>query len=77
VNGSPDRHCGSSLAGFWWLFIETREGLMNGRDQSSELIGCDLVAPKIGGVILVASSRLTDAEGVSSGILGLPVEANK
>jgi hypothetical protein len=36
MNGSPDRHCGSSLAaGFWWLFTETCEGLMNSRDQGS------------------------------------------
>jgi hypothetical protein len=36
MNGSPDRHRGSSLAaGFWWLFTDTCEGLMNSRDQGS------------------------------------------
>ena len=78
MNRSPDWHRGSSLCvEFGYRFTETCESLMNGRDHGRELVRRDLIAPKIGGVIFVASSRLTDAEGVSSGILGLPVEANK
>src|SRR5215813_5493917 len=34
---------------FWWLFSETCEGLINGRDESSELVRRDLIAPNIGG----------------------------
>ena len=50
MNGSADRHRGSSLtADFWWLFTETCEGLMNSRDQGPELIGRDLIAPNICG----------------------------
>jgi hypothetical protein len=50
MNRSPDRHCGSSLyLGFSRQFTEADERLMNGRDQSRELIGRDLVPPNIGG----------------------------
>jgi hypothetical protein len=50
VNGSADRHRGSSLCvDFRYWFTETCEGLMNGRDQSSELIGRDLIAPNVCG----------------------------
>jgi hypothetical protein len=50
MNGSADRHCGSSLsAGFWRLFSEAGESLMNSQEQGRELIGSDLIAPNVGG----------------------------
>jgi hypothetical protein len=50
MNRSPDWHRGSSLCvEFGYRFTETCEGLMNGRDQSSELIGRDLIAPNVCG----------------------------
>jgi hypothetical protein len=50
MNGSADRHRGSSLCvEFGYRFTETCEGLMNGRDQGSELIGRELIAPNVCG----------------------------
>jgi hypothetical protein len=46
---------------------------MNGRDECSELVGADLVPLNIRGDDLVASPRLTDMDGVSSGILALQI----
>jgi hypothetical protein len=40
MDGSPDRHCGSSLfVGFCHWFIEADKRLMHGRDQRTEFIG--------------------------------------
>jgi hypothetical protein len=50
MHRSTDRHRGSSLdADFCYGFAKGCEGLMNGRDQSRELIGRDLIAPNIRG----------------------------
>src|ERR1700756_1655736 len=50
VNGSPDRHRGCPLfVEFGCRFTETDECLMHGRDQRSEVIGLDLIAPNISG----------------------------
>jgi hypothetical protein len=50
VNGSPDRHRGCALlADFCSGLPETGERLMNGRYESSELIGLDFIAPNIRG----------------------------
>src|SRR5271155_3573265 len=48
VNRSPDRDGGSSLTpGFGCRFSESRECLMNGRDQGRELFGRDLAVTDI------------------------------
>src|SRR6516162_2502421 len=48
MDRSPDRHRGCSLdAGFCYRFAKPRECLMNGRDQSGELVGPYLIAPNI------------------------------
>jgi hypothetical protein len=50
VDGSPDRDGGCPLfVEFGCGFPETYERLMHGRDQRSELIGPDLIAPNISG----------------------------
>ena len=48
VDRSPDRHGGSPLSlNFGCRFSESRECLMDGRNQRRELIGPDLVSPNI------------------------------
>jgi hypothetical protein len=46
MNGSTDRHRGSSLCvDFGYRFTETCEGLINGRDYGRDLVRRDLIAP--------------------------------
>jgi hypothetical protein len=50
MNGLPDRDGGYPLSvEFGYRFPETDERLMNGRDESSELVEPDLVATHISG----------------------------
>src|SRR5215469_11813848 len=50
VNRSPDRHGGGPLSlGFGSRFSESRERLMDGRNQCPELIGPDFVSPNVRG----------------------------
>jgi hypothetical protein len=50
MNRSPDRYGGGLISlGFDYRFSDSRERLMDGRDQRSELVGPDLVSPNISG----------------------------
>jgi hypothetical protein len=48
MNGSADGHRGYPLdLGFGCWFSESREHLMDRRDERAELVGCDLVSPNV------------------------------
>jgi hypothetical protein len=73
LNRSADRHGRRSLSrNFDGRLSKACDGLMHGRDQRRELVGPDLVAPEICDHDLRRSSRLPDADGVSSGKAMLP-----
>lgn len=46
MNGSADRHCRDSRGGFYRP-IKASERLLDGRDQTCNLVGTDLIAPDI------------------------------